>query len=306
MLPDAKRRAALDLQVRKSFPFKDPAYAAFWKGADASVYAWDETLVQAAQDEAGIARNTQVVPETLIRARGTNGLRLVTALEGFEGQHWIDGFLKTSRWWPTIPSGLEWSNFIRSLGINLTSADTTPTPLDLPFLDRPWTESTFSLDDWASILQSRRGMAIAATLAVCPFVFLGGTIAVVSVAESRTRGEIATLDKANQTIRKDRADAYTNLTAIEDFMRLNEYPAQAEVLATAVSLLGSIGSSRIVSWSFDRGNLELIARSEIALDPTAYITLFERDPLFETVSGTFVGPERDLQLRMIVSKRVIN
>lgn len=305
-LPESKRRTALDLQVRKSFPFKEPAFAAFWQGTDATVYAWDDGPVRARLQEAGLPSNTQVVPESFIRPRGDGGVRLVTMLDGFEGQFWIDGFLRASRWWPTAPTAAEWSRFMRSVGLAASETNAAPTALDLAFAERPWTEGTFSLDDWSTLLQSRRVLTIAATTALCPFVFLGAQWAVLAAAETGVRSELAGLDAASRSIRQERGEAYRNLEAIEDFTKLDVYPAQAEVLATAMTLLTNTGGPRIVSWSFDRGNLEIVARSDHDLDPTAYIKLFESDDAFENVSGTFVGQERDLQLRMSVVKRAAN
>jgi hypothetical protein len=304
-LPEAKRRAVLDLQVRKSFPFKEPGFAAFWKGAEATVYAWDAVAVRAAQESAGVSRSAQVIPETFIRPRGQNEVRLVAMLDGFEGQFWSDGFLRATRWWANPPTEIDWAKFVRSFGApNISS--TNGVPLELSFLERPWTEGTFSLDDWSSLLKSKRVLTFAAAAALCPFAFLGAEIATLSISEKNIREEIKVLNAANQNVRADRAAAYANLEAIEDFLKLTEYPSQAEVLTTAMLLLAKTGAPRIVSWSFDRGNLEIILRGEQSLDATAYITLFERDPVFENASGTLVGQEQDLQLKMSVTKRALN
>ncbi len=304
-LPESKRNAALNLQVHKSFPFKDPAFAAAWKGNEATVYAWDNARVQAAQDTANVPRNTAVVPETFIRAPGANGPRLATMLDGVEGQYWNDGFLRASRWWPKIPDATEWQKFLRSVGLATNDTSALSEPANIALLDRPWTEGTFSLDDWASLLQSQRVLAIAATIAICPFVFLAGQISVYTIATSSLMAERTSLDAANQNIRTDRTRAYTNLTAVEDFMKLDEYPDQALTLSGAIKLLVNTGNPRVMSWNYDRGNLEILLRGDQTLDPTAYITLFERDQRFENVSGTLIGPERDLQIRMAVTKRAL-
>lgn len=305
-LPEGKRRAALDLQIRKSFPFKNPGFAAFWDGTEATVYAWDNSAVDAAKDDSGVPRNTQVVPETFMLARHSDGPQLVAMLDGFEGQFWQSGFLRASRWWPQQPSSSDWAKFLRATGHAPSATDYAPTAIKLEFLERPWTEGAFSFDDMSTVFQSPRIMAFAATAVICPFLFIGAQIAVVSFAEARIRNEIRILDRANQGVRKDRASAFANLDVIEDLLKLNEYPSQAEILSSAIKLLAEAGGSRILSWSYDRGSLEIILRGSQDLDPTAYITMFERAPGFEGVSGTFVGQERDLQLRMAVSKSALN
>lgn len=305
-LPESKRRAAIDLQVRKAFPLREPAFAAYWRGNEATVYAWDKAGVAQALEEAGLPAGTQVVPETFMRPRGADGVRIAAMLDGFEGQYWANGFLRASRWWPRLPSGGEWGIFMRSLGIAPEAQATPVVPSEQEFLERPWTEGTFSLDDWSSLLQSRRVVVAAATAAVCPFVLLGAHMAVLSVTESTVRAELAKLDAANRGIRQERAEAYRNLDAVEDYLKLDTYPPHVQVLNTAITLLANTGAPRIVSWNYDRGNLEIIARSDHDLDPTAYIKLFETDDAFENVSGTFVGQERDLQLRMTVAPRSLH
>ena len=300
-LPESKRRAALELHVRKAFPFSDPEFAAYWRGTEASVYAWDRAAIHSALDEARVPRSTRILPETFVRNPGTNKARMVAMLEGFEGQLWQEGFLAASRWWPARPSNLEWSNFLRAAGLTPNGIEVAPEPLELALQDRPWTEGPFSLVDLINALQTRRAIGIAATVALCPFVLAGTSIIGLSVAESNVRAEIATLSQANQGIRQDRAASFANLEAIEEFMRLSAYPPQAKVLGTALKLLEPSGV-RIASWTFDRGTLEIILRGKQEFDPTAYITMFERDDVFESVGGTLVGQERDLQLRMSVSK----
>jgi len=171
-------------------------------------------------------------------------------------------------------------------------------------LERPWTEGAFSLSDWSSLLRSRNAVTGLVVAAACPFVFLGTEIAVLSMAESSVRAELSELDSKNKAIRSDRNAALANLDGIEDLLRLDEYPPQADILTKAMALLAQTGAPRIISWSFDRGTLEIILRGGQPLDPTAYITLFERDEIFENASGTLIGQERDLQLRMSVAKRV--
>ena len=305
-LPEAKRRAALDLQVRKSFPYANPGFTAFWKGNDATVYAWDATAVQAAIEKAGLPRTTVIIPETFIRDRGTSDARLVAALEGFEGQIWRDGFLVNTRWWPVPPQAAEWFNFMRASGLASTSTSSRVTPCNLAILERPWTEGTFSIDDLSTLFQSQRAIGVLATAALCPFLFLGTYMAIIAAADANLKRESAALSAANQGLRKDRSESFDNLEAIEDYIRLDAYRSQANVLTTAMTLLGNGAGPRILSWSFDRGSLEIIVRDKNTLDPTSFITAFERDPLFEGVGGTLIGPERDLQLRMALSKKEMN
>ncbi|MBL8644553.1 MAG: hypothetical protein JNK21_11520 [Rhodospirillaceae bacterium] len=294
----------LALKVRKAFPFKEPDFAAFWSDTEASVYAWEKATVQEALNDAGLNYRAQVVPETFVRPQGKDGLRLVPMLDGFEGQFWKNGFPQVSRWWPAQPSAYEWANFARVCGMAPDAAEAAAESTSLEFLEKPWTEGELSFNDLSAVLQSRKVMAIAATAIACPFLMLGTEIAITSIAEGSVRQNIASLSQANQAIRRDRAAAYDNLDAIEEFIQVDAYPPQINVLARAMAIFAEAGSLRILSWSFDRGNLEIIARGGgQQIDPTTFITAFERDELFENVGGTLVGPERDLQLRLAVTTR---
>jgi hypothetical protein len=302
-LPEAKRRSALELSASKVFAFSEPAIWPVWRRHEASVYAWDRAPMLEALESVGLSASTQVVPETLMRERGTNGFRLVCMLEGYEGQYWVDGFPRVTRWWPKLPTALEWSTFGRSTGAGYSLETQAPPPVEVPLIDRPWTESDFSLNDWHALLRTRRAAEIAAVIIACPFVFLGAQIATVSIAQSSVGQELESLKSVNQTVRQERAEATSNLDAIWELARLDEYPTQAVALQSAVEMLQATGDLKIMSWNYDRGALEIILQGEESPDPTAFIKLFERATLFENVSGTFVGPERNLQLRMTLSKR---
>ncbi|MDX2143304.1 MAG: hypothetical protein SFV19_08110 [Rhodospirillaceae bacterium] len=302
-VPEGKRRSALELQAGKVFAFTEPAISPIWRRHEASVYAWDRARMAEALEAAGLPANTQVVPETLMRERGTDGFRLVRMLEGFEGQYWVDGFPRVTRWWSKLPTALEWSTFGRSTGAGYSLEAPPPPVVDVPLIERPWTESDFSLNDWKAMLRTRRAAEIAAVIVVCPFVFLGAQIAAVSIAKSSIDQELESLKSANQKVRQERAEAMENLDAIWDLARLDEYPTQASALQSAVEMLQATGDLKIMSWNYDRGALEIILQGEGSPDPTAFIKLFERASMFENVSGTFVGPERNLQLRMTLTKR---
>ncbi|MBL8629650.1 MAG: hypothetical protein JNM81_08485 [Rhodospirillaceae bacterium] len=305
-VPDAvaqtQHAAYLKLQVTKLFPFTSPGYAVISQGRQASIYAWDQAAVAAEIKAQGLPANTAVVPETFIRSQGADGLTLVKMLEGVEGQFWKNGFLVATRWWPGRPSPFEWKQFARSVGGVSQTGDDVPEPVAHVLLDRPWIETPFSLDQISSVLQSARAIQFMATAAVCVLLFVFAQAAVLALREGQVVSEIKALRAANKEFGQNRAQAFSNLDDIKSILALDIYPPQIDVIYAALALLQP-RDVRVMSWSFDRGNLDITVRGKQQLDPTAFITLFERDDKFQGVSGTLGGPERDLQLKMTVEPK---
>lgn len=304
-LTQAQQDAYLRLQVKKAFPFAEPGFNAVRKERQASIYAWDQSAVAAELRAQGLSLSTEIIPETLIRERAVDDLRIVAMLEGFEGQSWKGGFLTATRWWALRPSQIEWRQFARMTGANDLSDSGVPTSIELGLLERPWIEDAFSLGQVAALFQTARAAQVAITAVLCALVFILSQTGVILLQESRVKAEIVKLRAANKEFGQNRAAAYSNLDEITGLLALDSSPPQIDVLYAALAILGP-AEARVLSWSFDRGNLDVIVRGKREFDPTTFITLFERDERFEGVSGTLVGQERDLQLKMTVEPQKTN
>ncbi len=223
-------------------------------------------------------------------------------LEGYEGQYWANQFLLATRWWPSVPQGPEWQQFARASGASDASSHIVPEPQTLGFLDRPWIENAFSLDQLSTVLHSARALKAAAVVAVCLLLLIMSQVTVVAFKERAVSDELKALRAANKEFGQNRAQAFSNLDEINSLLALDVYPPQIDILNAALAILGP-ADARILSWSYDRGNLDIVVRGKRELDPTAFITLFERDERFQGVSGTLVGQDRDLQLKMALEPR---
>lgn len=266
------------------------------------MYAWDQSRVDTEFEINRLPASTIVVPETFARPRGDDGLRLVTMLEGYEGQFWSSQFLVATRWWPSVPTSVEWQQFARASGAAERSDQDVPVPIVLDFLERPWIERAFSLDQLSTTLQSARTVKAVAIAASCLLLFIVAQMGVVAFKKQSVVAELQSLRAANKAFGQNRAQAFANLDEINSLLALDVYPQQIDVLNAALAILGP-AEARILSWSFDRGNLDIVVRGKKEFDPAAFITLFERDERFQSVSGTLVGQERDLQLKMVVEPR---
>jgi hypothetical protein len=303
-IPEAKRKPALTLLVRKWSPYPSTGFAAHWSGRRANVYAWDAAQATAAISAAGLnPARCAIWPETFMREPLQNGARLAVMADGLEGQVWRDGFLAVTRWWPTPPAIRDWIAFLRSAGVDLTQeTGTNPAPVALPILDTPWTVGATPITDFWSLLQNDRAAAIAAAVVAVPFLYLIGEGLVIGTAHGRLAVTMATLSEANKSVRADRADAVNDLDAVNQYLALEPYPSQFEVIAAAARILRDKELS-VAEWTYDSGNLELVVQGKNPIDATFFIGAFERDPLFSGVTGSSENQELALRMRMKVTPK---
>jgi len=110
---DAKGRKAITLAIQRESPDAEVwiERAVSRDAASVNTWRWSGEKIAAAL---GGVKNAAVMPETLARAPGGDGLRLVPCIDGFEGEYWIGGELIASRWWPRQPDAASWAVFVRA------------------------------------------------------------------------------------------------------------------------------------------------------------------------------------------------
>jgi hypothetical protein len=300
-IPENKRNAVLRVQVRRWAPFPQVKYVAQWSANKASVYAWNDEEVKRTIAEAGLSeRRCIVYPETFIRAPQQNGVRLIAAIEGFEGQVWQQGFLAFSRWWPKTPSQLEWDMFLRSAGLPLDQyGGRVPDISPSEFLEGPWLKKDGHLGAAWSALDEPRYAAAAALLIAGPFIYFTAEYATLAVAKVGVENQVETLSVETQGLRKLRAEAIANLDEIEDYLSLEVYPNHYETMVVGVSLLQNL-NIKIAEWTYDVGTLSMTLRSQNELDPTHLITTFEKSGAFTNVSASRLAQDGFVRVRMDV------
>ena len=303
-LPEAKRKSALGLLVRKWSPFPTTGFSAQWVGNRASVYAWDGAQIADAISAAGAdpARST-VWPETFFRPPHTDGARLGAMTEGFEGQAWRQGLLVATRWWPTVPNPRDWMLFLRGAGIDLSQTSTAvPAPESSDVLTTPWSVQTTQITDIWSLVQNNQAAAIAAAVIAAPFLYFLTEAAVLSVSTWRAESAIAGMSAANQSVRTDRTGALTNLDAADSYLSLENMPSQFELLAAAAELIKD-RRVNISDWTFDSGNLDVVLQAQTPMEAPFFIEAFERDTHFSNVTATLGNQEKELHLKMQVDPK---
>ena len=286
-LPDQlagkKRASALQLKISAWSPFEDTRFSVIWSENVASVFAWDgDALDQRITENGYDPAVCEVVPEALIRRPGQDGLRLVSCVDGIEAQVWASGFLTASRWWPSVPPLNEWSLFARTTGAGVSTD--LPALTEPDWLDSPWHWNQTSATLVTQVLRNEHLVAASIAVLLAPYVYFGAEWASYSIMSVGVGREIKAVEEESAAIRLQRAQALSALEMAEDLISLRRYPHQLEVLSKTHALL-SPHSVTLSSWDYDDGLLEFGLESDEDIDTRVFISAFEEDPLFSSVSA---------------------
>ncbi len=128
-IAEAERLGALQAQLSAWQPMPDALYLVSWQGDVAQAFAVDRQRLADADVKAAAW-----LPETLAREAGGDGVRLVKALDGLEGQSWRAGVLQASRWWAERPELIEWQQFLRQAHWSGAPVQQVPAPESPPWI----------------------------------------------------------------------------------------------------------------------------------------------------------------------------
>jgi len=140
-IPVPERLAALRLQAAAWKPFDHAAARLVLTAQGGLAIAWDADAAQQHLLAQGLTPERCVLlPETLAQPALAEGLRLVAAAEGFEAQHWKDGELLASRWWPAPLTDTDWQDFLHGSGASREgmSSSNAPEAVRLEAAATPW------------------------------------------------------------------------------------------------------------------------------------------------------------------------
>lgn len=157
------RLGALQAQLAAWQPMPDAMYLVAWQGEVAQAFAVDRQGLADAGVKAAVW-----LPETLAREAGEEGVRLVQALDGVEGQSWRGGVLQVSRWWAERPELAEWQQFLRQAHWSGAPAQQVPAPESPPWI-RPRRLPVLSEQLGQSRQGSERWLVIAMLLLMLGF-----------------------------------------------------------------------------------------------------------------------------------------
>jgi hypothetical protein len=282
-LRGAKRTSALKIKINSWSPFNNTDYSVVWFNNSASVFAWDHDLLSKRITDLGYnPTEFEVLPEAFLRSPAKNGVRLVACNDGIEAQVWTDGFLKASRWWQSRPLSHEWSLFARTSGAG--SNFTIPDVVEPEWLEIPWNTSRTNGYFFGQILRHEPFMAACIAILMAPCLYFSSEFLTYSMRAWTIQQEINTIEVESQTIRTERVRALNALETAEDLVALRRHPHQIEIISRAHNLLRQFDVT-LINWDYDEGVLEFALESESDMDARQFISEFENDALFSSVSA---------------------
>lgn len=222
----------------------------------AGVWTWDSDRVEKTAKDGGLdPASLRFVPETALHRPMAEGTRLVSCLDGVEGQVWRDKRLMASRWWPTIPSDIDWVRFQRAAGLDPQSVSTEPPgPVAEDWLRSPWPRRGFA---WSMQgIPTSQLAAAAATVLLAVTAYQIGEVThlgrVVS-SMSATNAALAATAKPLETARVQALDANARAQAI---YALEARDNQLSLMARVAEQLPTNGTL-LTSWIYQDGDLTI-------------------------------------------------
>ena len=289
-VPSDKRLNALKLQALEWAPYARPGMMFDLSDDGAGVWTWDSDRVEKAAKDGGLDPAVlRFVPETALHPPMAEGLRIVSCLDGVEGQVWRDKRLVASRWWPAIPPDDDWVRFQRSAGLDPHAlAVEPPVPVAETWVRSPWPRRGFA---W-----SAKGIPAGQLAAAAGVIFLAvtayqlGEVTHLSRTVSSmtaTNAALAATAKPLETARTQTLNANARAQAI---FALESRDNQLSLMARVAEQLPTNGME-LTSWIYQDGDLTITMSSPAQpIDSSFLIRKLEGVPNF-TVSQ--VDPSAD-------------
>lgn len=206
--------------------------------------AWDAAALARDLLAAGLApERCRATPEVLARPPLPDGLHLLQLDEGVEAQHWRDGELRASRWWPGPVGERDWAAFARASGAS------RELPAEAPFALPPLEPASHSPQGWcrhqalrAGQDQDRQieGRLVLAAVGVL-LLAAGGMAHQLAAAWSDSRvlaAQVAELRSASAGPLARRDAVLAQQAELEQLARWLSLPQPVEVLAHLAERLG--------------------------------------------------------------------
>lgn len=300
----ADQRDALRLELDRLSPYVDTGSHIDISGDFASLWLWDQEAVAAAAEAIGIeVERVVVLPETALLPKAAEGVRLVATLDGVEGQCWSGGGLAASRWWPAPPDDRAWVLFQRGASVAPDQlATTAPAPVQLDWLDRPWTREHAGGALDLGRLDLRLVIGAALGLVVLGYAYLGAEWLRLAYDIHGLRSVIAAHDKAIRPVLDARATALENLAAIRMLNGLDGYPSQLAVMAHVAEILPKV-ATRFTEWSYDHGQLAVTVASNHPLDALFFVRSLQRIDGFSNVAVERAENDNSLRIRLTIDHK---
>ncbi len=289
-VPPDKRLNALKLQALEWAPYARPGMMFDLSDDGAGVWTWDSDRVEKIVRDNGLdPASLRFVPETALHRPMAQGLRLVSCLDGFEGQVWRDKRLMASRWWPSIPPVEDWVRFQRAAGLDPHAVSPElAAPVAEEWLRSPWPRRGFA---WSvKGVPTGQLAAAAAVVLLAVSAYQVGEVAHLGRAVAslgRANAALAATAKPLETARAQTLDANARAQAI---FALENRDNQLSLMARVAEQLPTNGT-QLTSWIYQDGDLTITMSSAAQpIDSSFVIRKLEGIPNF---SVSQVDPSAD-------------
>ena len=297
---DNNKDAALQLQLSGWAPFDDAKFAVHWAGPRASVFAWDGPRQTARKNAVlGASQRVRFVPAAFIEQPLDNGCRLLEHQTGYEAQHWQDGSIAASRWWPSEPASRDLEHFFRGAkvpSIVLQAERVEPR-------SRPWHHTPGVLDQTATVLGDSAVVRYACFATLGVFGFLVGQYVVLTAGETYIRQSLSADQSYFADLREQRRDAIISRQEVITLKSLEDRTPQVRLYDEALKVIAE-RPVRLLIWTYVPSRLTVTLRADEPMNPTEFITEFEASPFFANVLATTVGRDQDLRIEMDIVNQV--
>ncbi len=292
-VPRNRRRAALALKVPVWSPFERTGWHCVWAGGLAMVWFWDDAVVRPRAEPFAtpidLAR-AQICPETALLPRREGGVSLQRCARGWELQHWREGALRHSVWYPERPDAAEVSAALARHGIAATLPEAAVQAAP-SYAAQPW-RSPQTPAEW--LIANERPLAVAAVLAIAlAAVWQETRFWKLTHMQAAAAETFAAVEAELGPIARTRAEAVRLRRRNDAVAGILNVPSQAYVMGLVDAAIPS-ESTRFFEWRYQQGELTVIVEdTQQNLDTVAYVRALEAEPLFEQVRvGRTQGEDR--------------
>lgn len=264
-LPMRERAGHLEVQLAAWAPFAAPAFAIAMREEGAAVFAWDQAAFAQRCEAAGIgAGHVRVLPETLLHPPLDEGVALRRCIEGWEGQVWRGGMLRTSRWWAQAPDAESWLNFQRGAG--LSPVELPPLPADEEAAEPAWSGQPWAEAKSLAALKGEKGFKLMAALAAAlllfalPTAWLANELWHAGERVAALAAQKRQLEEAARPVLQAREESLQILANLEGLTKRVDHVGAVALLAHLSRRLPRDGSVvRELEWSGSKLRLALAA-----------------------------------------------
>ncbi len=250
-----------------------------------NIWTWDISQIEKLTD----LPVRHAVPETLFHTP-MHGFSVRACLEGYEGQFWENGVLRSSRWWAELPSVQAWNNFVRAGGGNFSDqVQVEPDSVVVGFeknakiaknrvpLAHRLRQFPLSIGLWVG----------AAFLSVIVVFFIARNI-VVEVERQKYVAEKSVLDEATREKRELRRQLISNEKELDTYYSLvpNEEPISA--ITSIFEILTDIGAE-VLQIELSESRIEVRFNAEGKWSQRDLVQQLEASDYLEDASVSRVG-----------------